>query len=103
MDGFDVTTAELHATAKQLAEITDELQTEVRALQAEMDSLFGGGWQGRAAQGFAEGWGSWQKGAGDVLAALAEMSSLLRVNGHTYTRSDAGGAGALERSGGGLL
>jgi hypothetical protein len=53
--GFDVTAGELYATGAALEEMSQQVSSEVGALQAQMDALLGGGWQGQAANSFGQG------------------------------------------------
>jgi WXG100 family type VII secretion target len=85
-----------------LAQISDEARTEMAVLQREMDALLGGGWQGSAATGFAQGWDQWQRGANEVLDALTDMGRLLGDTGLGYQGSDTGSAQDVGRSGAGL-
>lgn len=43
MCGFDVTPVKLQVCGSLLAHISDEVRTEMRVLQAEMDSVLGDG------------------------------------------------------------
>lgn len=82
-----------------LAQISKDVRTEMRVLQTEMDALLGGGWQGAAANGFAQGWEQWLQGAGELLDALEGMGNLLGENGRNYQVSDSGSADDLKQSG----
>lgn len=68
----------------------------------EVDALLAGGWQGKAAEGFAQGWELWHSGATDVLEALTSMGHLLSVTGQDYQRVDGESADTVNRSGAGL-
>jgi WXG100 family type VII secretion target len=85
-----------------LAQISQDVRTEMRVLQGEMDALLSGGWQGDAANGFAQGWEQWLHGAEEVLDALHDMGGLLGDNGRNYQLGDSGSADDLKRSGQGL-
>ncbi|PZS32323.1 MAG: hypothetical protein DLM61_07040 [Pseudonocardiales bacterium] len=100
--GFDVTGAELQATGAILADISQEVRTEVAALQAQVEALLGGSWQGQSASGFAQGWEQWRGGANDVLAALAAMARLLGTTGQDYQVSEDGSTRTVNQSGAGL-
>jgi uncharacterized protein YukE len=69
-----------------LTEISDGLQTELDVWRLEMDALFGTGWQGEAATGFAQGWQQWQTGVADVLNGLRDMAALLKPRARTAPR-----------------
>jgi WXG100 family type VII secretion target len=102
MSGFDATPVELQVCGSMLADISDELHGELTTLRAEMDGLFSTGWQGQAANGFAQGWDQWQTGAHDVLNALGDMASLLTTTGQNYASTDESSADGLRDSGVGL-
>jgi WXG100 family type VII secretion target len=85
-----------------VAEIGDELRTELNTLRTEMDALFSTGWQGQAANGFAQGWEQWQAGAGEVLAALRDMADLLTATGRNYGVTDQSASDQIHDSGAGL-
>lgn len=99
MDGFDVTPVELQVCGATLADISREVHDTMRSLKNEMDALFGEGWTGTAAKGFAQGWEEWQAGATDVLDALKSMGHLLGATGRDYGLTDGGSAGTLRESG----
>ncbi|MGH3624215.1 MAG: WXG100 family type VII secretion target, partial [Sciscionella sp.] len=56
--------------------------------KGEVAALLSGGWQGSAAEGFAQGWEQWHAGANDVLEALATMGRLLGTTGQNYELVD---------------
>ena len=99
MSGFDATPAELQLCGTALAQLSDEILTELRLLESELDGLLGGGWQGDAADGFAQGWQQWHAGAREVLDALASMGRLLGTTGQNYELADDQSAGVLRSSG----
>jgi WXG100 family type VII secretion target len=90
------------ACGARLAQIGDDIRTEMRALTGEMDALLGGVWQGNAADGFAQGWQQWEAGAREVLQGLADMGQLLGETGRSYTSMDDSSAGTIGQSGDGL-
>jgi WXG100 family type VII secretion target len=102
VDGFDATPVELHVCGSMLTQIGNEVRAEMRVLQREMDALMTEGWQGSAANGFAQDWQQWLRGAHKVLDALNEMGTLLGVTGRNYAASDTGSTDDLKRSGNGL-
>jgi WXG100 family type VII secretion target len=85
-----------------VAEIGNELRTELNTLRTEMDALFSTGWQGQAANGFAQGWEQWQRGAAEVLAALRDMAGLLTTTGRNYGVTDQSASDQVRDSGTGL-
>jgi WXG100 family type VII secretion target len=97
--GFDAAPVELQVCGSTLAQISDELHTELNVLQADMDGLLSSGWQGQAANGFAQGWEQWRAGANDVLDALHVMARLLRTTGQNYQSTDDSSAGTVQDSG----
>lgn len=102
LDGFDVTPVELQVCGSMLSDISREVHDTMQVLRAEVDALLSGGWQGSAAQGFAQGWDQWQTGAKDVLEGLAAMGRLLGTTGRDYGALDEGSAARLWQSGEGL-
>ncbi|HEV7651441.1 MAG TPA: WXG100 family type VII secretion target [Actinophytocola sp.] len=102
MDGFDATPAELQICGSMLAQIGDDIRTELTTLQGEMDALLGSGWHGQAANGFAQGWDQWRTGAHDVLDALHDMAGLLNTTGQSYRSTDDSSADTLRDTGAGL-
>lgn len=100
--GFEATPVELQVCGSMLTEINNELRSELKVLRSEMDDLFSSGWQGQAANGFAQGWEQWQTGADDVLTALHDMAALLTTTGRNYGTTDQGAAADVRESGFGL-
>jgi WXG100 family type VII secretion target len=82
-----------------LADLSREIHTKMRRLKEEVDALFNGGWQGKAAAGFAQGWDEWHAGATEVLDALKTMGSLLDATGRDYGLTDDNSAEALQKTG----
>jgi WXG100 family type VII secretion target len=99
--GFGVAPEELQACGARLGQISEDVVAEMHALTGEMDALLGSGWQGSAADGFAQGWEEWLAGARDVLEGLSEMGRLLGETGRNYTTTDDASAGTIDRSGAG--
>ena len=102
MSGFDATPVELQVCGSLLAQISTNVRDQMGALQAEADALFSGGWQGGAADGFAQCWQQWQAGANEVLAALGSMGQLLGTMGQNYAGVDGQSADSVNQSGEGL-
>lgn len=102
MTGFDAAPVELQVCGSALTEIGDELRTELDRLKSEMDELFAAGWQGKAADGFAQGWDWWRAGAREVLGALRDMAGLLTETGRNYQGTDDTAAGDVRDAGAGL-
>lgn len=102
VSGFDVAPEDLQACGARLAQIGEDIRTEMGVLTGEMDALLDGDWQGAAADGFAGGWQQWESGARDVLDGLSEMGRLLGETGRSYTSMDDSSAGTIDRSGTGL-
>lgn len=99
VEGFDATPAELQMCGVMLADLSQEVRTKMGVLESEVETLLGGGWQGGAARGFAQGWEQWRAGAREVLEALADMGRLLGDTGRDYDLTDEGAADSLRRSG----
>jgi WXG100 family type VII secretion target len=100
--GFEAVPVELQVCGSMVTEIGDELRTELNTLRMEMDALFNTGWQGRAANGFAQGWEQWQAGAQEVRTALREMADLLTTTGRNYGVTDQSASDQVRDSGAGL-
>lgn len=100
--GFEATPVELQVCGSTLAQISQDVRAEMRVLQQEMDALLTSGWQGGAANGFAQGWEQWLHGANEVLDALQGMGRLLGDTGANYQTGDTGSADDLRQSGAGL-
>jgi WXG100 family type VII secretion target len=100
--GFDATPLELRICGSMLDQISAEVRDRTSVLQGEADALLSDGWQGGAAQGFAQGWQQWRAGAGEVLAALESMGQLLDTTGQNYVAVDDRSADGVRQSGEGL-
>lgn len=99
MAGFDAAPVQLQVCGSALRQIGQDVRTEMRMLQSEMDALLGAGWQGGAANGFAQCWTDWLHGAGEVLDALHDMGQLLTDTGTNYKVTDIGSADGIDASG----
>lgn len=99
MTAFGAEPVELQICASRVAEISDELRTELNTVRTEMDALFSVGWRGQAADGFAHGWDQWQAGAEDVLTALQDMADLLAATGRNYASTEQSAADQVRDSG----
>lgn len=102
LTGFDAAPVELQVCGRMLRHISDEVRTQMRVLDREVDDLFAGGWQGKAAEGFAQGWELWHSGVTEVLEALTSMGHLLSITGQDYQRVDDESAETVKQSGAGL-
>jgi WXG100 family type VII secretion target len=96
---FDVTPVELQVCGSMLADLSQEIHAKMRVLKDEVDALRSGGWQGKAANGFSQGWDQWQAGANDILDALKTMGHLLGTTGRDYALADETSAGNVTQSG----
>lgn len=103
MTGFSVITAQLRATAAEVGHISEEAQSGVASLRADVEGLLDGGWAGYAASGFAAGWQEWVTGADEVLAALSMMTQLLNTTAQGYEDHEAAADSAITSAGGPLL
>lgn len=102
MAGFDITPVELRVCGSMLAQVSEDLRIDLSVLTREMDSLLLGGWQGAAAEDFAQGWEHWLAGAKDALDALSTMGRLLDDTGRDYQSADTSAADKVTRLGEGL-
>lgn len=65
------------ATVEDVRRVADELRAHRDQADREVDRMLDGGWSGRAAQAFGEGWLEWRRGSEDVLRGLAALGELL--------------------------
>ena len=71
-DAFRIALGDLRAGS-------DRLAASRRRIGRQVEALLDGGWQGCAADAFAEAWREWECGARDVLDGLVSMTQLLAV------------------------
>lgn len=88
MAGFDVTDAQMLATAAELGRVQENVRAQQARLSGEVEALLAGGWVGGAASGFARGWREWSVGADEVLQALAATAQLLAASGRGYESAE---------------
>lgn len=69
--------AELITTVAELRFVASALEARRRRTDLAVDVLLDGGWSGRAASAYLEGWEEWRAGCDQVLAALATMAELV--------------------------
>lgn len=86
--------AALRGAAGEVGSAVEALDEACRRSATEAERLLDGGWQGAAADAFAEAWSEWLAGAGEVRAALVsvgdgiETSHRLAAGSDTATTSD---------------
>jgi WXG100 family type VII secretion target len=88
MAGFDVTHGALADAAGAAAAATERLRLDRNRIDAAVDGLLTGGWQGAAADSFRDCWDAWLLGAHDVIEGLDAMSSLLAASRLDYQQQD---------------
>lgn len=71
---------DLVAAVADLRDVVSTLEAERRRTDRAVDLLLDGGWSGRAAEAYLEGWEDWRRGCDEVLAALASMAELIAVS-----------------------
>ncbi len=98
-DDFSVTAIELRLCGSMVGRLATEARTTIADVSGDVQALLSAGWNGRAADGFAEGWRRWQAGAGDVVGALDAMGGLLDTTGRAYSAVDAGAASTVAAPG----
>ncbi|MFB9313352.1 WXG100 family type VII secretion target [Nocardioides plantarum] len=74
---LDLVHADLISTVAELRDVASALDAERRRTDLAVDVLLDGGWSGRAASAYREGWEEWRAGCGRVLAALSSMAELI--------------------------
>ena len=99
MADVEAVPVELQACGALLSGIEQDLAEKLKLLGTEVDSLFSGGWQGTAADGFAEGWTQWHEGATKLVSALDTMGKLLAKSGRMYHDTDEDARSAVWRAG----
>jgi WXG100 family type VII secretion target len=86
------------ALAQAIAEVratADDLDRGRTTLHRSFGSFLGGGWTGRAAESFVDGWEDWSEGVGSVLDALAGIADLLEQHGRDVQAQDLGASWAV--------
>lgn len=61
----------------EIRRIDDELRQHRSRAEHSVDVLLDGGWSGRAAGSYLEGWERWRSGCDEILDALAHLADLL--------------------------
>lgn len=87
-------TIELHhaafrAAIEDVGAAAHRLRADRDRIGREVGELLDGGWSGRAATAYAEGWAEWLDGSGDVLAGLDAMADLLEAVHRDLAERDA--------------
>ncbi|MFC6046051.1 WXG100 family type VII secretion target [Nocardioides hankookensis] len=90
------------AAVADVATAADRLRADRNGVARQVDVLLDGGWSGRAAAAYAEGWTSWCAGADRVLDGLLEMGRLLDAVHVDLTERDLGSRTSLTRLAGRL-
>ncbi|MFC4782855.1 WXG100 family type VII secretion target [Nocardioides sp. MAHUQ-72] len=75
----------------------DRLHRARHHITREVDRLLDGGWTGRAAAAFAEGWEAWDHGSQDVLAGLQTLGRLVDAVHRDLVRQDVETQARLDR------
>lgn len=94
---------DLLTTVAELRDVASALETERRRTDLAVDVLLDGGWSGRAASAFLEGWEEWRTGCDQVLAALASMAELIACSHADQVEQDERAAAGLRALAGTLL
>lgn len=76
-DLIDLVHDDLAAAVAELRDVADALTAARRRTDLVVDVLLDGGWSGRAADAYREGWDDWRDGCDRVVAALAAMAELI--------------------------
>ena len=76
---LDLVHADLTSTVAELRDVASALEAQRRRAGLAVDALLDGGWAGRAAAAYREGWEEWRVGCAQVLAALSDMADLVGV------------------------
>ncbi len=64
-------------TVALLRGVAETLAEQRRLTDHQVDVLLDGGWSGRAARDYREGWQQWRAGCDEVVAALLVMGDLV--------------------------
>lgn len=94
---------DLLAAVAELRDVADTLDARRRRTELAVDVLLDGGWSGRAADAFLEGWEEWRAGAAQVLEALATMAELIGRSHAEQVTQDEVAADGLRSLAGALL
>lgn len=86
---------DLADTVAALHRVSDDLERRRRVTERQVDLLLDGGWSGRAASAYLEGWEEWRSGCADVLGALRTMTTLMLEAGAELDGADDAARGAL--------
>lgn len=90
-------------TVAELRDVACTLQSQRRRTDLAVDVLLDGGWSGRAAEAYLEGWDEWRRGCDEVLAALASMAELIAATRVDQIEQDESAAAGLRALTGALL
>ena len=100
---IDLVHTDLLATVAELRDVADALKAERRRTDRAVGVLLDGGWSGRAASAYLDGWEEWRRGCDQVLAALATMAELVATCRTGLVEQDEAGAAGLRALAGELL
>lgn len=87
MSGFDVATWQVEGTAARLAEIADELDAVLRAVEVSATAAIDA-WRGDIAALVLSRWERWRHGATEVIAGLRAMADILAAMAQTYAEAE---------------
>ena len=79
---------ELDRASRLVADIADHLTREKAKVSADIEALTSAGWQGMAADQYAQAWQDWVEGADRVLDALRAESRLLAIQRQDFQSTD---------------
>ncbi|MHA3701594.1 WXG100 family type VII secretion target [Jatrophihabitans sp. YIM 134969] len=88
--GFDLDPEALTAGSVDVDRAHTSLVAALGDVRAELTALVGSGWRGQAASTFLAGYEEWERGAGRVVAALADLGGALDDSRRAYLGTDAG-------------
>jgi len=100
---IDLVHTDLLDTVAELRDVADALKAERRRADRAVDVLLDGGWSGRAAAAYLEGWEDWRRGCDQVLTALATMAELVAACRSGLVEQDQVSAAGLRALAGDLL
>jgi WXG100 family type VII secretion target len=86
----------MHRSIGQTRAARDRLAEDRRTAGTSVHSLLTGGWQGIAADAFAEAWTEWLEAADRVAEGLEAMASLLEAHQRDMARQDDSSQHALD-------
>jgi WXG100 family type VII secretion target len=83
-----VTADDLTTVSSSLQSGATEITSHLQSMQAQVNNLIEGGWQGAASSQFGTLYQQWNQGAGQLNQALQGISTLLSNAATTYAQTE---------------